>query len=67
MHFTETDTPMIPARAYFAVAVEDWAEMLSHLEALGQALPHKRDRSGPGRAIRRIQRGEDWTSKWRAT
>jgi catechol 2,3-dioxygenase-like lactoylglutathione lyase family enzyme len=34
MHFTETNDPMIPARAHFALEVENWDEMLAHLDAL---------------------------------
>jgi hypothetical protein len=34
MHFSETDNPMIPARAHFALEVENWDEMLAHLDAL---------------------------------
>ena len=37
MHFTELDNPMIPARAHFALEVDQWDEMLAHLEALGVA------------------------------
>jgi len=37
MHFTETDTPMIPARAHFAVEVENWDETLAQLDELGIA------------------------------
>jgi catechol 2,3-dioxygenase-like lactoylglutathione lyase family enzyme len=35
MHFTETNNPMISARAHFALEVENWDEMLAHLDALG--------------------------------
>ena len=35
MHFSETDNPMIPSRAHFAVEVDNWDEMLAHLDALG--------------------------------
>ena len=35
MHFTETDNPLIPARVHFAVEVDNWGDMLAHLEALG--------------------------------
>jgi catechol 2,3-dioxygenase-like lactoylglutathione lyase family enzyme len=35
MHFSEMDNPMIPARAHFALEVENWDEMLAHLDALG--------------------------------
>ena len=38
MHFTETDNPMIPARVHFAVEVDNWGDMLAHLDALGIAL-----------------------------
>jgi catechol 2,3-dioxygenase-like lactoylglutathione lyase family enzyme len=38
MHFTETANPMIAARAHFALEVEDWDEMLAHLDAL--AIPY---------------------------
>ena len=37
MHFTETDNPLIPGRVHFAVEVDNWDEMLVHLEALGVA------------------------------
>ena len=37
MHFSETDNPVIPARAHFAVEVDNWDEMLAHLDALGVA------------------------------
>jgi catechol 2,3-dioxygenase-like lactoylglutathione lyase family enzyme len=37
MHFSVTDTPMIPPRAHFALEVENWDEMLAHLDALGIA------------------------------
>jgi catechol 2,3-dioxygenase-like lactoylglutathione lyase family enzyme len=35
MHFSEMDNPMIPSRAHFALEVENWDEMLAHLDALG--------------------------------
>ncbi len=35
MHFTETTNPIISARAHFALEVENWDEMLAHLDALG--------------------------------
>ncbi|MGH8058314.1 MAG: VOC family protein [Candidatus Entotheonellia bacterium] len=34
MHFTETDNPIIAARAHFALEVENFDEMLAHLDAL---------------------------------
>ena len=37
MHFSEMDNPIISARAHFALEVENWDEMLAHLEALGVA------------------------------
>src|SRR2546428_9771629 len=37
IHFTETDTPMIPARAHFAVEVDNWDETLAQLDELGIA------------------------------
>jgi catechol 2,3-dioxygenase-like lactoylglutathione lyase family enzyme len=35
MHFTETDNPVIPARVHFAVGVDNWGDMLAHLDTLG--------------------------------
>jgi catechol 2,3-dioxygenase-like lactoylglutathione lyase family enzyme len=37
MHFTETEHPVIPARVHFAVEVDNWDDMLAHLDALGIA------------------------------
>ena len=37
MHFTEIDNPSIAPRAHFALEVENWDEMLAHLDALGIA------------------------------
>jgi catechol 2,3-dioxygenase-like lactoylglutathione lyase family enzyme len=47
MHFSKTDTPMIPPRAHFAVEVENWDDTLAHLEALGIAYS-RRNQGGPG-------------------
>ena len=35
MHFSDTDTPTLAARVHFAVEVDNWDEMLAHLDALG--------------------------------
>jgi catechol 2,3-dioxygenase-like lactoylglutathione lyase family enzyme len=37
MHFSEMDNPVISPRAHFALEVENWDEMLAHLDALGIA------------------------------
>jgi catechol 2,3-dioxygenase-like lactoylglutathione lyase family enzyme len=37
MHFSEVDKPVISSRAHFALEVENWDEMLAHLDALGIA------------------------------
>jgi catechol 2,3-dioxygenase-like lactoylglutathione lyase family enzyme len=54
MHFTEMDNPMISPRAHFAVEVENWDEMLAHLEALGIAY----SRTGQG-AFNPVGTGND--------
>ena len=56
MHFSETDSPMIPARAHFAVEVEHWDETLAHLKALGIA--YSRASGGQG-ALPRGGPGDD--------
>jgi len=56
MHFTETDDPTIPLRAHFAVEVEDWDEMLRHLEVLGITY----SRAGQGAAPRRPEDNQSW-------
>ena len=56
MHFTEMDDPIIPLRAHFAVEVEQWDEMLAHLDALGVVY-------SPGQAA--LTRGETGdTQRW---
>jgi len=37
IHFTETDRPATIASGHFALEVDDWEAMLSHLDALGIA------------------------------
>ena len=37
MHFTELDNPTIPTRVHFAVEVDNWDDMLAHLETQGVA------------------------------
>ena len=54
MHFSETDTPVIPSRVHFAVEVDHWDEMLAHLEALGVAY----SRTGRG-AFDRVGMGHE--------
>jgi catechol 2,3-dioxygenase-like lactoylglutathione lyase family enzyme len=59
MHFTETDDPIIPARAHFAVEVDNWDEMLTHLEKLGIAY----SRAGQGVAPRRPEDNQSWGTR----
>ena len=59
MHFTETDDPTIPLRAHFAVEVEDWTEMLAHLEVLGVAY----SRMGQGAAPLRPEDNQSWGTR----
>ena len=54
MHFSETDNPMIPSRVHFAVEVDNWDEMLAHLDTLGVAY----SRTGSG-AFDRVGMGSD--------
>ena len=64
MHFSETDTPMIPPRAHFAVEVENWDDMLAHLEALGIAYSRRNQGGGTGddqRWGKRNDTGEHYT------
>ena len=35
MHYSETTEPIIAPRVHFAVEVDNWDEMLAHLDALG--------------------------------
>jgi catechol 2,3-dioxygenase-like lactoylglutathione lyase family enzyme len=35
MHFTETTDPLISPRSHFALEVENWDDLLAHLEARG--------------------------------
>src|SRR5262245_4168354 len=49
MHFSDTDTPIISARAHCALEVENWHEMLAHLEALDVAYSRAgQDAMSPG-------------------
>src|SRR5439155_17512127 len=52
MHFTELDNPMIPARAHFALEVEQWDEMLAHLDALGVAYSRAGQGARPSGSLR---------------
>jgi len=52
MHFTELDNPMIPARAHFALEVDQWDEMLAHLDALGVAYSRAGQGARPSGSLR---------------
>ena len=56
MHFTELDDPVIPARAHFALEVDNWDEMLVHLEALDVAY----SRAGQGASPRQPEDTKSW-------
>lgn len=53
MHFSETDTPMIPKQPHFALEVADWAATLAHLDTLGV------EYSRTGQAFTRVGTGDD--------
>ena len=68
IHFTETDRPATIASSHFALEVDDWQAMLSHLDELG--IPHVRtSAASTGRNIggtdphqgRREDTGEHYT------
>jgi len=60
MHFTETDKTMIPARAHFALEVENWDEMLAHLDALGiPYFPSSQTAATGGEDTRRWNKRDD--------
>jgi len=54
MHFSDTDKPVIASRVHFALEVENWDEMLAHLEACGVEY----SRTGQG-AFARVGLGEE--------
>ena len=56
MHFTELDDPVIPARAHFALEVDNWDEMLAHLEEQGVAY----SRAGQGASPRQPEDTKSW-------
>ncbi|ETX08868.1 MAG: hypothetical protein ETSY2_02820 [Candidatus Entotheonella gemina] len=56
MHFSETDTPMIPKQPHFALEVANWETTLAHLDALGV------EYSRTGQAFSRVGTGE--SERW---
>jgi catechol 2,3-dioxygenase-like lactoylglutathione lyase family enzyme len=59
MHFSETDTPMIPKQPHFALEVTDWEATLAHLDAQGV------EYSRTGQAFSRVGTGGDerWSKR----
>ena len=68
MHFSDTDNPTLAPRVHFAVEVDNWDEMLAHLDAQGVAYSRTGrgafDRAGTGsdeRWGKREDSGEHYT------
>jgi catechol 2,3-dioxygenase-like lactoylglutathione lyase family enzyme len=56
MHFSETDTPMIPKQPHFALEIANWDATLAHLDALGV------EYSRTGQAFSRVGTGD--SERW---